>query len=362
LFDKTGDPLSKVTDDVNYTITLQNTSSPDTPNMVCTITDPMLGIDDTNTLASGQTYTMNPVYTVLEGDPDPLVNAAAVTCSPIGFDNVYEADDDHSTELFQPEVEVIKTGPETAFVGDVIQYSFTIINQSSPDAPPLILDAVNDDKLGDLTPTANSNGCGSLVSGGTCNFTVDWTVPGGLENPHVNVVTVHYHPDGFTNDISDDDPHSLTWYYDLQTAWAVNGLGEDFIGTIAYPGANWATYFAYPPTPAIGPISLYQSQTNEAGLLTFTEGVTCDVGPGPEDCVQIRIELFDGYVFAFGDGQTDVHVDGYSDTPTVSNPSPGQMPWSFEADSEDTAVFAVPLRDFIFYGVHALVAGSGGGD
>ncbi|MFX0197018.1 MAG: hypothetical protein ACFFCW_12900, partial [Candidatus Hodarchaeota archaeon] len=41
--EKTGDTVSKVGDDVNYTITLTNTSSTDTPNLECTITDAMLG-------------------------------------------------------------------------------------------------------------------------------------------------------------------------------------------------------------------------------------------------------------------------------------------------------------------------------
>ena len=37
---KEGDALSKIGDKVDYTITLANTSSADTPDLVCTISDP----------------------------------------------------------------------------------------------------------------------------------------------------------------------------------------------------------------------------------------------------------------------------------------------------------------------------------
>ena len=39
---KTGDELSKVGDAVNYTITVTNTSSADSPNLTCTISDSRL--------------------------------------------------------------------------------------------------------------------------------------------------------------------------------------------------------------------------------------------------------------------------------------------------------------------------------
>ncbi len=51
--DKTGDLLSKIGDGVTYTITLNNTSSADTPDMVCTISDPTIGFSKNVTLASG---------------------------------------------------------------------------------------------------------------------------------------------------------------------------------------------------------------------------------------------------------------------------------------------------------------------
>ena len=40
-------------------------------------------------------------------------------------------------------------------------------------------------------------------------FSVSRTALETDPSPLVNVVTAHYHPDGFTNDITDDDPHSV---------------------------------------------------------------------------------------------------------------------------------------------------------
>ena len=54
-FDKTADTeLSKATDVVNYTLTLDNTSSPDSPDLACTVTDAMLGVNKQVTLESGR--------------------------------------------------------------------------------------------------------------------------------------------------------------------------------------------------------------------------------------------------------------------------------------------------------------------
>jgi hypothetical protein len=72
------------------------------------------------------------------------------------------------------------------------------------------LESVIDDVLGDLTADATLAGCDTLGFGGTCNFTVDYTIPMGTNSPLVNTVTVLYHPDGFPNDITDSDTHSVT--------------------------------------------------------------------------------------------------------------------------------------------------------
>jgi hypothetical protein len=224
--DKTGDELGKITDPVDYVITLSNNSSADTPAMNCTASDSLLGTVFDGVLPLGDTV-INTSRVVQAGDPDPLVNTITLTCSPEGFPNVLTDSDGHSTNLFQPGVEVIKTGPATSAKGATITYSFTINNTSSGDSPDLILDSVSDTIIGDLTAAASAAGCGTLASGGSCNFTADYTVQAGDPNPLVNVVTVHYHPAGFPNDITDSDDHSVTFPAQGCTPgwWKNQGLG-----------------------------------------------------------------------------------------------------------------------------------------
>ncbi len=208
---KTGDTLSKVGDPVAYKITVDNTSSADSPDLICDVSDTLLGtLDQDVRLEPGEDLEINRTRTVQAGDPDPLENTATVTCSPEGFPNVLTASDSHSVNLFQPGVRVDKTGPSTAQPGQTVTYTYTITNTGSADSPSLILDSVTDDKVGNLTAIAAANGCSTLSTpGGTCTFTASFTIPAAASNPFVNTVTVHYHPNGFPNDIKDDDDHSV---------------------------------------------------------------------------------------------------------------------------------------------------------
>ncbi len=105
---KTGDALSKVTDPVNYIITLSNTSSADTPAMTGTATDTLLGQVWNAVVPLGDTV-INTSRTVQAGDPDPLVNTVNISYGLEGLPNVLTGSASHSTDLFQPAVEVIKT-------------------------------------------------------------------------------------------------------------------------------------------------------------------------------------------------------------------------------------------------------------
>ena len=106
---KTGDTTtSKAGDQVNYTITVNNTSSADSPNCVGNVVDPLLGINQAINLAPGASTTINASRTVLAGDPDPLVNTATATCSPVGFPNVLTASDSHEVDLVHPNYTLTK--------------------------------------------------------------------------------------------------------------------------------------------------------------------------------------------------------------------------------------------------------------
>jgi hypothetical protein len=167
---------------------------------------------------------------VQPSDPDPLVNTASVTCTVDGFGNVIGPEtDSHSVNLFTPSVEVIKDGPSSAHVGDMITYTFVINNTSSGDSPNLVLDSVTDTVIGNLTPAATTAGCGTLPPNGSCNFSATYTVQAGDPDPLVNVVTVHYHPAGFPNDITDDDDHSVRIERELAQLAHTATTCEEFI-------------------------------------------------------------------------------------------------------------------------------------
>jgi len=51
---------------------------------------------------------INKTYTVMEGDPDPLENTALISCSPMGFPNVYEDDASDSVDLLHPDFMLTK--------------------------------------------------------------------------------------------------------------------------------------------------------------------------------------------------------------------------------------------------------------
>jgi hypothetical protein len=212
---KTGDELSKIGDPVDYTITVTNTSSADSPNLTCDISDLTVNVakQDVN-LASGATDVTNVNdFVIPAGADDPFVNTASVDCSVDGFPNQLATQTaSHSVNLFQPAVTIVKTGPAEAFEGDTITYSYTITNASSADSPNLILESVIDDVVGSLTAAATANSCATLTPvapGNSCTFTADYTIPAGTPSPLVNTVVADYHPEGFENEIKDDDDHSV---------------------------------------------------------------------------------------------------------------------------------------------------------
>ena len=211
---KSGDTLSKITDKVYYDITTYNNTPADLGlrALSCTISDSKIGFNKTVELVSGaKDENLDIEFTIPQTNEDPFVNTAAVTCSPLSSTFSVSDDASWSTNLFQPAVDILKSGPLYATSGDEITYSFTINNLSSSDSPNLVLDTLSDDVLGDLSDDAPA-ACDELAAGASCTFTATYTVPdAGLQAfKKTNVVTVHYHPAGFPNDITDSDDHTVT--------------------------------------------------------------------------------------------------------------------------------------------------------
>ncbi|MGH2784272.1 MAG: DUF7507 domain-containing protein [Actinomycetota bacterium] len=219
VIDKEGDGTSKVGDNVQYTFEITNTSSDDAPDLLlASLSDTLLGdlMDEApeacDRLASGESCSFGADRVVQEGDPDPLPNTVSVLYHPEGFPNDITDTDDHSVNLFQPGIGVDKTGDELGKIGDPVTYTFTVQNTSSEDSPDLIFDSMSDTVLGDLAAQADAAGCGALSPGESCQFQVTRTVLADDPDPLPNVVTVHYHPEGFANDITDSDDHSVNLF------------------------------------------------------------------------------------------------------------------------------------------------------
>ena len=72
-----------------------------------------------------------------------------LTCSPDGYPNSFSAEASWTTDLFQPAVAVTKTGDAQGKIGDPVDYTITLYNNSSADTPDMICTAT-DTLLGEV--------------------------------------------------------------------------------------------------------------------------------------------------------------------------------------------------------------------
>ena len=161
---------SKAGDVIHYTITVKNTSPEDTPDLVGTITDPMLGINQPVTLAwNDPDYVINTNYTVLASDPDPLVNTATVTCSPVGdLSTVLTVSDSASVDILHPAFTLAKTcAEEPVLFGDDAVFNIALANTGDVDLV-VVLDEDVVDTLGVI-----------VAAGGTISASVPFALPVG---------------------------------------------------------------------------------------------------------------------------------------------------------------------------------------
>jgi uncharacterized repeat protein (TIGR01451 family) len=332
--DKSGPMYSKLGDDVDYTITLSNNSSADTPAMSCTATDSLLGtvFGPDATLPLGDTV-LNLSRTVQAGDPDPLVNTVTLTCSPDGFTNVYEKSASHSVDLIHPNFTLAKTcdAEPISYLGPA---NFTVTIENTGDVA-LIIDA--DDGIGTFTLDPNTGPQlfpvsipGPFTPGGTADNTVtaSWTLPAvyGLDNmdektasDSCDVLQPVFETAYAMGDDPDDNPVCFTDDPYNQGNWGwVNGNGTTSIVPGSYEWDVWA--------------GAAQCDTNN-GTLVGTVTVNYDAGTG---VVSVTWNIDPLYILG------DTHIYASYDPPSTF--SPGQ--WTNEGPFDGSAIYII---------VHAVV-------
>ena len=205
-FEKTGDAVSKIGDTVDYTLTLNNTSSDDSPDLECTISDPTVGVDEDVTLASGASEVIEVTdFEIPAGADDPFPNTATATCSPQGFPNVLEASDGHEVNLFQPSITFEKTGDADSKIGDTVDYTLTLNNTSSDDSPDLEC-TISDPTVGVDEDVTLASGASEVIE------VTDFEIPAGADDPFPNTATATCSPQGFPNVLEASDGHEVNLF------------------------------------------------------------------------------------------------------------------------------------------------------
>ncbi|MGH9909349.1 MAG: DUF7507 domain-containing protein, partial [Nitrososphaerales archaeon] len=176
---------------VTYTYTVKNDG-----DVICLVrsTFPATGLVDSelgviptpNTvILPGQTR----IYTATTTITQDTDNTATFTCRTDGGALIFDTSS-ATVNVFQPSVEVTKTGDTLSKAGDDVTYDFTITNTGSTDSPNLIIDSVTDTLLGNLAGPAAAAACNSLAPLASCSFSVPRTVMAGDPDPLANTVTV----------------------------------------------------------------------------------------------------------------------------------------------------------------------------
>jgi hypothetical protein len=168
---KTGPTYSKVGDTANYSVTIKNTSSSDSPDLVFdSFSDSKAGSVSVpaacNTLAVGASCTVSYTYTVQAGDADPLVNTATAHYHPTGFTNDIHNSGQWSTDLLHPSFTLAKSC-DSQPVPQGGSASFTVTLHNTGDAD-LVID-----------PDEGASNTYSVAAGGSTTFAVTKPVPAG---------------------------------------------------------------------------------------------------------------------------------------------------------------------------------------
>jgi large repetitive protein len=318
----------------NITYTLAVTSTGDAPLQNVTPTDSDCGAisaptrtggDQDNLLEPGETWTYTCQRAVPAhngGEANPLLNTASVAAQPQGGGGAVSDSDGHSIDIQHPQIELGKSGPQTATHGQAITYTLVATN---PGDVPISNVAPADPDCGSISAPTRSGGDQDnlLEPGETWTYTCQRAVPahnGGEADPIQNTATITGSFNG--TQVSDTDGHSVDILHaninvattgpasvlhgeDITYNYAVTTTGDPLSGVsvsdpgcspisqpaktggdqdnLLEPGETW-TYTCTTPVPSHtggedDPIenTATASGTNGAGNATDSDGHSVDI-------------------------------------------------------------------------------------
>jgi uncharacterized repeat protein (TIGR01451 family) len=178
---KTADPFAYIGDLVTYQIKVYNPSEFDLYNI--NVTDAMLNFEETIPfLEAGNTtgVTFELQREVLSTDTNPLINTVSVEA--VDEAGVYStASTQAITTIAQKWIDITKTGPEFAHVGDAVTYTIVVENVGESNIANV---TVNDEMLG-------FSWMGDLAVSESNVFNITYAIPRGAPDPLTNVVTAY---------------------------------------------------------------------------------------------------------------------------------------------------------------------------
>lgn|GEM_PF-2406555 len=175
------DPYAAVGENVTYHIRVYNPSDFNLHNI--NVTDTLTGLNETiPSMAAGNTTGVTYILhrTVLETDPNPLVNTVHVEA--VDSEGMRSwASTQAKTTIIERLIHIQKTGVHFAHEGDAIKYTITVTNLADSTLANV---TVKDETLG-------FSWRGDLSVGETNVFNLTYVVPADAEDPLTNTATAH---------------------------------------------------------------------------------------------------------------------------------------------------------------------------
>jgi uncharacterized repeat protein (TIGR01451 family) len=151
---------------ITFTINVSNTG--DCALSGVFVSDSLVGTIFSGSLAFGASDTFTESYTV--PSPSTVVSDSVSASGNDVLGGLVSANSGWSVTVLHPDINVVKSGPTCAHVGDTINYTITVTNTGDCDLTSVL---VVDNLLGTVYS-------GSLPAGASDTFTVNYTVPSGL--------------------------------------------------------------------------------------------------------------------------------------------------------------------------------------